>query len=65
MNKSNSSANDRKCLDHVFTLNSIIKNRYLTFVSLIDLEKAFDMVDRDVLKYSLIRKGVDGHFYQW
>ena len=41
---------DRSCLDHVFTLYTIITNRIgcklNTFVAFIDLKKAFDFVDR-------------------
>lgn len=54
---------DRNCEDHVFTLNSLIQNRDTTFVTFIDLQKAFDTVDRDLLQYSLLTNGVDGHFY--
>lgn len=54
---------ERSCADHVFTLNSIIQNRKETFVAFIDLQKAFDTVDRDLLKFSLLNNGIDGDFY--
>ena len=44
---------DRSCLDHVFTLYTIVTNRIgcklNTFVAFIDLKKAFDFVDRRLL----------------
>lgn len=52
----------RSCLDHVFTLNSIIKNKNSTFVTFIDLQKAFDMVDRGLMEFCFLKKGVGGHF---
>ena len=51
---------DRSCTDHVFTLNSIIQNRKETFVTFIDLQKAFDTVDRDLLKLSYYVMGLTG-----
>ena len=50
----------RSCEDHVFVLNSIIRNRLTnnnpTFVAFIDLEKAFDRIFRDLLFYKFLRK---------
>ena len=64
VDEQNGFRSERSCIDHVFTLNSVVKNRNSTFVTFIDLKKAFDMVDRELLEYSLIKKnGVDGHFY--
>ena len=41
----------RSCEEHVFTLSSIIRNRksqhLSTFVAFVDMEKAFDRVNRD------------------
>ncbi|KAK3092919.1 hypothetical protein FSP39_008861 [Pinctada imbricata] len=54
---------DRSCLDHVFTLSSIVKNRNSTFVTFIDLRKAFDMVDRELMEFCLLKNGIDGQFY--
>ena len=59
---------NRSCLDHIFSLTTILRNRInegkQTFVSYIDAEKAFDRVDRDLLFYKLLRHGVNGNFYR-
>ena len=48
---------DRSCLDHIFAVSSIIKNRLAlkkhTFAAFIDFQKAFDWIDRDMLLYKL------------
>ena len=54
---------DRSCKDHISTLNSIIQNRKENFVTFIDLQKAFDTVDHDLLKLSLLCNGIEGDFY--
>ena len=58
---------DRSCEDHVYTACTVIRNRMLnkqsTFATFIDLQKAFDFVDRDALLYRLISNGIDGKFY--
>jgi hypothetical protein len=54
---------DRSCADHIFTLSCITQNRKETFISFIDLQKAFDTVDHDLLKLSLLQNGIDGDFY--
>ena len=47
---------------------SIIKNRLLnnkpTFTCFIDMSKAFDWVNRDLLFLRLLQYGVDGKFYR-
>ena len=53
----------RSCEDHIFTLNSIIRNNKETFATFIDLKKAFDFVDRDLLLYKLLLIHVDGKVY--
>ena len=57
----------RSCIDHIFTLCTILRNRKVsgfdTFLSFIDYKKAFDSVDRDLLLYKLSQIGVDGRFY--
>ena len=57
----------RSCSDHIFTLTSTIKyylNRnkslYCTFV---DLEKAFDWIERDLLYLKLLLTGIEGKIY--
>ena len=41
----------------------MIQNRNSTFVTFIDLQKAFDTVDRELLYYCLLNNGIDGKFY--
>ena len=54
----------RSCEDHVFTLNSIIRNNSTLFATFIDLKKAFDFVDRDMLLYKLLLYKIDGKMYE-
>lgn len=53
----------RSCEDHVFTLNSIIRNNQNIIATFVDLKKAFDFVDRDMLLYKLLLKNIDGKLY--
>ncbi len=57
---------DRSCLDHLYTLCSIIKNRKAsgesTFVCYVDMKKAFDNVNRLCMWYKLQKLGVHGKF---
>ena len=57
----------RSCDDHLFTLTSILRNRIAakqsTFVMFIDMQKAFDSIDRDLLMYKLLLNVVDGKMY--
>ena len=54
----------RSCLDHIYSLTSIIKNRKQagkdTHVAFIDMEKAFDRVDRSLLYFKLLKMGIGG-----
>ena len=58
----------RSSEDHVFVLNYIVKKRLntgeSTFVAFIDMAKAFDCVDRNLLLYKLLMNGIDGYFYK-
>ena len=59
---------DRNCIDHIFTLTSIIRNRKKknleTFCAFIDYQKAFDWVNRDILLYKLMKFfNIHGKFY--
>ena len=57
----------RSCIDHIFTLCTILRNRKSmgldTFLSFIDYKKAFDSVDRHLLLYKLSKIGIVGNFY--
>ena len=60
--------NGRSCLEHIYSLYSIIKNRKNqskdTFVAYIDFTKCFDLIDRKMLFYKLTEYGIDGKMYQ-
>jgi hypothetical protein len=53
----------RSCEDHIFTLNSLARNQDNLHTAFIDLRKAFDFVDRDMLFYKLLLNGIDGKVY--
>ena len=59
---------DRSCLDHIYSLTSVIRNRKAmglsTFVVYIDAEKAFDRIDRELMLYKLLSNGIYGRLYQ-
>ncbi len=58
---------NRSCLEHIYTLYTVIKNRKNeyndTFVAFIDFSKCFDLIDRDMLYFKLIENGIDGKMY--
>ena len=58
---------NRSCEDHLFSLTSIIRNqinnRKPVYAAFIDLEKAFDWVDRNLLLYRLLQYNIDGKMY--
>ena len=54
---------ERSCEDHVLTLSSIIRNKPSVFATFIDLKKAFDFADRDLLLYKLLLLNIDGMIY--
>ena len=57
----------RSCIDHIFSLCSILRNRklqgYDTFISFVDFKKAFDSVDRTILLYKIQQLGITGNMY--
>ena len=57
----------RSCMDHIFSLVTILRNRKSqgksTFISFIDYKKAFDSVDRSLLLYKLSKVGIVGRMY--
>ena len=58
----------RSCNDNLFSLTSIIRNRLATnmstYCAFIDMEKAFDFVDRKLLYYCLLSYNVTGKMYR-
>ena len=58
----------RSCAEHVFVLTSIIRKRKFlklpTYVAFIDLQKAFDHIDRDLMLFMLLSHGIDGKLYK-
>ena len=58
---------NRSCNDHIFSLSCIIRNRLNkgkpTFAAFLDMEKAFDKVDRNLLLLRLLQYGIDDKMY--
>ena len=57
----------RSCIDHIFVLCSILRNRksqnLSTFLTFIDFKKAFDTVERNLLLFKLSEIGICGPMY--
>ncbi len=57
----------RSCVEHIFTLNSVIRNNLnqnkQICCAFIDFKKAFDFVNRDLLFYKLLVNKIDGKFF--
>ena len=57
----------RSCEDHVFLLSSIIDSQKhegkSTFAAFIDISKAFDCINRNMLYLKLLKNKVNGNFY--
>ncbi len=57
----------RSCVDHIYALTSLIRNRLSenksTFACFIDMQKAFDWVNRDMLFHKLLSHNIDGKLY--
>ena len=57
----------RSCVDHLFVINSIIKNRLnnscCTYAAFVDMEKAYDFTERNLLFYRLLEINVDGKIF--
>ena len=60
----NSFCSNRSCLDNLFSLTSIIRNvrneGKSPFAAFIDMHKAFDWLDIDLLLYKLLNYGING-----
>jgi hypothetical protein len=58
----------RSCVDHLFTLTSIIRARQSqgesTFVAYLDAEKAFDRIDHNILFNKMLKAGIKGKVYK-
>ena len=56
---------DQSCEDHIYTLTAIIRNRKAsnlsTFACFVDMAKAFDRVNRDILFIHLANIGISGN----
>ena len=44
-------------------LSSVIRNNSSVFTAFIDLKKAFDFVDRNMLLYKLLQSNINGKMY--
>ena len=68
VDEQNSFHSGRSCENHIFTLPTIIQNHLAqcrsVFASFNDLEKAFDWVDRDLVIYYLLTRGITGKIYR-
>ena len=57
----------RACIDHLFVISSIIKNRRIegkdTYACFVDMRRAFDVIDRTSLLYKLSTVGVCKNLY--
>ncbi len=58
---------NRSCTDHIYTFTSLIRNicseNKSTFCFFIDMQKAFDWVDRDLLFFKLLEYNIDEKIY--
>ena len=58
---------NRSCRDHIYVFTSIIRNRLeqnaSTYCCFIDMQKAFDYVNRELLFHNLLLKKIDGNLY--
>ena len=59
---------NRSCVDHIYSLTSIVYSRLHkgkpTFCGFVDFHKAFDCLNRDLLCFKLLSAGVDGYLYK-
>ena len=67
VDEQNGFRNKRSCMDHIHTLTTVIRKRkhkgLNTFVAFVDLEKAFDRIDRNLLFYRLLTYNINGKIY--
>lgn len=59
---------ERSCMEHIYTLYSVINKRKLsklsTFACFVDAKKAFDTVNRECLWYKLLTLGINGKMFR-
>jgi len=59
---------NRSCVDHIYVLNSVLKNRMNegkdTYCAFIDFKKAFDFINRDLMMYRLLLYGYKGKLFR-
>ena len=59
---------NRSRQDHAYILNSIVKNRQSenlhTYAAFVDMQKAFDWLDRDLLMLKLLMNNISGKIYR-
>ena len=57
----------RSCTDHIFVLTNILENRLFngksTFCAFVDMKKAFDLVNRSLLFYRLLKFNINGKIF--
>ncbi|VDI24536.1 Hypothetical predicted protein [Mytilus galloprovincialis] len=58
--KQNGFRKNGSCEDHIYTLNSIVRNSKSLFVAFIDLRNCFVFIDRDMMLYKLLIHNIDG-----
>ena len=58
----------RSCTDHLFSLCSIVRNTIsqgrCIYAAFIDMEKAFDWTNRNLLFYRLLELNIDGKIFE-
>lgn len=58
---------NRSCVDHIFTIDSVLRNTVRSggsvFAAFIDFEKAFDGINREYLLYKIYNSGINGKLY--
>ena len=68
VNEQNGFRASRSCIDHIFVLVTVIRNRKVlgkdTFLAFVDYKKAFDSVERNCLLFKLAKIGINGKMYQ-
>ena len=57
----------RSCLNNLFSLTSIVRNENSAgkhvYAAFLDMQKVFDWVNRDLLKYKLLSIGINGKIF--